>query len=345
MQRNIVVSLAVSLFYVQACCGLRAEMKAETVSTRLVWDLAPRNESPDLVRFQDRWLIVLVESTGPYSQDGALRILASKDQAAWESVALIKSPTPKKGLYDPKFTIMSDGRLMLSAFGVIPTPGSPDPVPLYGGTLKTMVWHSKDGLAWGKPERAGDDDFPLGRIAWQKGVAYGYARGRICGIAQTVRIYANPVGKDYKPLFEETFSGFFPEDAAVFFEGDSAYCLMSRTNAEGANAAQKGLLGVARPPHRNWEWKPVDQAISFPNLVRVSMNQIVAVVGLHDKKRRTSLCEFDLATGKFNELLEIPTGGGAVDAGLVFHDEHLWVSYRSSAEGKPGIYLAKVKLR
>ena len=40
----------------------------------------------------------------------------------------------------------------------------------------------------------------------------------------------------------------------------------------------------------------------------------------------------------------LTSGGDTSYAGLVWHDEVLWISYYSSHEGKTSIYLAKVKI-
>src|SRR5262249_6659452 len=44
------------------------------------------------------------------------------------------------------------------------------------------------------------------------------------------------------------------------------------------------------------------------------------------------------------ELITLPSGGDTSYAGLVWHDDLLWVSYYSSHEGRAPIYLAKVRL-
>ncbi|MFV1963959.1 MAG: hypothetical protein ACC628_00945 [Pirellulaceae bacterium] len=43
------------------------------------------------------------------------------------------------------------------------------------------------------------------------------------------------------------------------------------------------------------------------------------------------------------EALQLPSGGDTSYAGLVWHDDMLWISYYASHEGKTSIYLAKVK--
>ena len=44
------------------------------------------------------------------------------------------------------------------------------------------------------------------------------------------------------------------------------------------------------------------------------------------------------------ECLQLPSGGDTSYAGLVEHDELIWVSYYSSHEDKTAIYLAKVEV-
>lgn len=321
---------------------VRGETPAELVSTAVVWDQAPRNMSADLVQFKDRLFLVCDENSGQYAQDNALRVLSSADGSKWEPVTLLKSPTPGKGLSQPRFTVTSEGRLMIVATGFVPTPNVPDPVPKYGGTMKSMAWSSKDGRAWGDVDLIGPQNFPFSRVVWHKDVAYSYAVGTICGIMQTVQIHGRPAGEPFRDLDERTFSGFFPEDGALLFDGDTGYCLMSRT---GEGGWQRGMLGTSRAPYRRWEWKDLETRISPPNLLRLPDNRVLAAVGLFDGKARTSLCEFTPSTGKFTEWLVLPAAGQGTGPGLALHDGHVWVSFDAVQAGKPVVSVAKVKLK
>ena len=49
-------------------------------------------------------------------------------------------------------------------------------------------------------------------------------------------------------------------------------------------------------------------------------------------------------SGTLTPALKLPSSGDTSYAGMVWHDERLWVSYYSSHEGKTSIYVAKVKL-
>jgi hypothetical protein len=79
-------------------------------------------------------------------------------------------------------------------------------------------------------------------------------------------------------------------------------------------------------------------------MIRVPDGTIVAAVRLLDGGARTSLCWLEPEGGTLTEFLKLPSGGDTSYAGLVWHDDLLWVSYYSSHEGKTSIYLAKVRL-
>ncbi|MDP6040448.1 MAG: hypothetical protein QGG64_17995 [Candidatus Latescibacteria bacterium] len=46
----------------------------------------------------------------------------------------------------------------------------------------------------------------------------------------------------------------------------------------------------------------------------------------------------------FEPVFNLPSGGDNSYAGMVWHDDLLWMSYYSSHQGKTSIYLTKLKL-
>lgn len=320
-----------------------AELKAELVSTAVVWDAAPRNMDTDLVRFKDRWFLACCESADRYSNDAVVRVLTSADGAKWESAAVILSPTAGRGLRDPKFAVAPDGRLLLSADGIVPTPTAADPLPRFGGTVKTMAWYSKDGRVWTAADDFGAHNYPLGRAAWHKNIQYGLATGCICGIATTVQFQSNADGKGFHRVYEETFSD-FPLATSFLFEGDAVHCIMSRGSREGSNTIIPASYGTAKAPFKQWEWTELDVRLSYPNLTRLPDGRAIAAVGLHDPAPRTALCGFDSATGKLKEFFKLPVPGPVQEVGIAAHDGHIWVSYHETVKGKPAVHVAKVKL-
>ena len=84
--------------------------------------------------------------------------------------------------------------------------------------------------------------------------------------------------------------------------------------------------------------------IGGPHMIRLPDGRFLAAVRLYDSPVRTSLCWLDAEQGTLTEALRLPSGGDTSYAGLVWHDDLLWVSYYASHEGKTSIYLAKVKV-
>jgi hypothetical protein len=290
-----------------------------------IWDKAPHNAFTDLVRFQSRWFCVFREGKDHVSPDGALRVITSADGVEWESAALISSKTGD--LRDPKITVTPDGQLMLTAAEALHDRSK--------HSHQSLVWFSKDGRTWSERYPIGDPDYWLWRVTWHKGTAYSIGYG--CGKDRSIRLYTSKDGKKFTTLVERLFDVGYPNETSIVFDGDTAYCLLRRDGNPSS-----GLLGVAQPPYTKWEWKDLGVRIGGPHLTRLSNDKWVAAVRLYDKKVRTSLCWIEPKAGRLTEFLELPSGGDTSYAGLVDYQDHLWVSYYSSHEGKTSIYLAKV---
>ena len=83
----------------------------ELVSVTKIWDRAPHNAFTDLIRHEGQFLCVFREGAKHVSPDGAMRVIASKDGEAWDSVAVITSKTGD--LRDAKICVKPDGTLSL----------------------------------------------------------------------------------------------------------------------------------------------------------------------------------------------------------------------------------------
>jgi len=319
------------LCFLSPVIGLAADPPAKppklAVQVRKIWDQAPHNAFTDLVRFHDRWFCVFREGKDHVSLDGALRVLTSADGVKWESAALIRSKTGD--LRDPKITVTPDRQLLLTAAEATLT-----------GTqyhYQSLVWLSKDGRTWSERYPIGDPDYWLWRVTWHKGTAYSI--GYSCGKDQSIRLYKSKDGKKFDTLVERLFDVGYPNETSIVFAGDTAYCLLRRDGKPST-----GMLGVSQPPYNKWEWKDLGLQIGGPHLIRLSNGKWVAAVRLYDKKIRTSLCWVDPKAGKLTEFVALPSGGDTSYAGMVEDQNHLWVSYYSSHEGKTSIYLAKIPI-
>jgi len=118
--------------------------------------------------------------------------------------------------------------------------------------------------------------------------------------------------------------------------------MVALVRREGGN--RKGWVGTSTAPYKEWRWKELPAQVGGPNFIFQQDGPTIAAVRLYDGKVRTSLCLLDVKDGILAEALKLPSGGDTSYAGLVWHDNLLWVSYYSSHEGKSAIYLAKAKL-
>jgi hypothetical protein len=323
LRRVLLLLLPLSIL---ALAEVQAE-EAKLVEVRKIWDQAPHNAFTDLVRFKDRWFCVFREGKGHVSPDGALRVLTSADGETWESAALVTSPI--SDLRDAKITITPDNQLMLAGAEALHDKSS--------HTHQSLVWFSPDGRNWSERHEVGDPNAWLWRITWHNGNAYGVGYG--CGQDKFIRLYKSRDGKSFETLVDRLIDEGYPNETSLVFEGDTCYCLLRRDGKESS-----GLLGVAQPPYTNWEWKDLGVRIGGPHMLRLPDGRYVAAVRLYDDKVRTSLVWIDPQAGKLTEFLKLPSGGDTSYAGLVWHDNLLWVSYYSSHEGKTSIYLAKAQL-
>lgn len=301
---------------------------AAEVRVQRIWDQAPHNAFTDLIRFRDRWFCVFREGSKHVSPDGALRVITSSDGRNWESAALITSPN--SDLRDAKITITPDQRLMLTGAEALPD-----------RTVKShqsLAWFSEDGFQWSERHEIGEPNLWLWRVTWHGDQAYGIGYG--CGPAERLtRLYSSRDGKQFTPLVERLYDQGYPNESSIVFAGETAYCLLRRDGD-----SKIGLWGRAEAPFTDWNWQEVGQRIGGPHMLRLPDGRYVAAVRLYDPKARTSLCWIDPETGKLTEFQPLPSGGDTSYAGLVWHEDQLWVSYYSSHEGKTNIYLARVTL-
>jgi hypothetical protein len=340
MKNFMIVSLLTMLTFSVAVTSATAQVSGKLVESRVIWQGDRNITGTDLVRYKDIWFCVYRVGGRVYSRDGELHIISSTDGAKWELAAKIKSPIRGCGLDEPRLVVTPDNRLMLSAMGKrIFVPNSEFVKPGTRSFQKqAMVWFSQDGRDWSAPKPLGERNYVVSSVYWHKGTAFSYGRGCGCGIAQTVQIGYSQTGDDFEEYISELVMDgrkiVWPGSASLVFEGNLGFCLMS---------GQHGMLGSSKQPYEDWKWQKLDKRILCPDTIRVSDGQIIASVGMCDKKVRTSLCWVDTAAGKLQEILELPTGGLAIKAGLATHDGHLWVSYQQ--KGKPrSVQLAKVKL-
>jgi hypothetical protein len=329
-RRTILLFIVICVFSLQLSAqGNKSELKL--LSVEKIWDAAPHNAFTDLVWFNNQFFCVLREGAKHVSPDGALRVISSKDGENWESAALITSPD--SDLRDAKITVTPNGKLMLSGAEALHDKSV--------HTHRSLVWFSDEGINWSAKQEIGDPDFWLWRTTWHNGKAYNF--GYACRDEKSLRLYSSNDGKSFEPLVKNLNIEGYPNETSIVFKGDTAFCLL---RCDGEN--KSGLLGISLPPYTKWNWKDLGVRIGGPQMLMLPDGRFLAAVRLYGGEgwspARTSLCEINPQTGKLTEALELPSGGDCSYAGMIWHDNMLWVSYYSSHEEKTAIYLAKVKV-
>lgn len=336
------------------CClgGLSvpaAEKKPEIVSVEKVWDAGKHNAFTDLTRWHDRFWITFREADGHVGGDGKIRVLVSADGAKWESAALVGEEGVD--LRDPKFAVTPDDRLQLVLGGSI----------YDGKTLlgrQPRVAFSKDGRDWTPPQKILTNGEWLWRVTWREGTAYGAsynASTRNTAEAQeaaksTVPVEPGPADwklKIYNGTDGVKYDGSVtfldvpghPNETTLRFLADGR--LVALVRREGGS--KNGWIGVSdKPPFKKFAWNELDRRIGGPNFIQLPNGQLWAVSRDYLPSAKTKLFRMDEKS--LVPELEFPSGGDTSYAGLLWHDDLLWVSYYSSHEGKSSIYLAKVRM-
>lgn len=325
---------------------------AEIVSVEKIWDQGQHNAFTDLIRFKDKWYCSFRESRAHVGGDGNCRVLTSADGKSWESAALVS----EKGvdLRDPKLSITPEGRLMMVMGGSYYDETSGKPV-LTG--RHPRVSFSKDGKEWTAPKKIVGPDEWLWRVTWHDGVGYGTSynaaarqspeskKAAETGVAPPgpadwkLKLFKTTNGVDYTLVTQFDVPG-FPNETTVRVLADGRMTALIRR--EGGD--QNGWVGTAKAPFTEWKLKALDRRIGGPNFIQIPDGRLVALTR-HYKPKATSVLSFlDPDKGTLTDVLTLPSGGDNSYAGLVWHDNLLWVSYYSSHEKKTSIYLAKVKI-
>ncbi|UCD29795.1 MAG: cellulase family glycosylhydrolase [Planctomycetota bacterium] len=300
----------------------------EIVSVKKIWDQAPHNAFTDLIRFQGKWFCTFREGAAHAGgSTGTIRVLTSVNGEKWESAALLS----EKGidLRDPKLSITTDGKLMLSIGG-----------SLYKGkqriTNQSRVSFSRDGRTWSKIHKVLSEKQWLWRVTWYENRCYGVSYNCDPGQHWTLKLWISRDGLNYELITRLDVPGRPNETTLRFLPGGKMMALVRR---ESGN--RLGWIGLSRKPYKKWKWHETEYRIGGPNFIRLRDGSLWAAGRKYNNKATTVLAKLKLHT--YQPVLTLPSGGDCSYPGLVWHDGLLWMSYYSSHQGKTSIYLAKIR--
>ena len=295
----------------------------QLISMERIWDHAPHNAFTDLIRFRGRWWCVFREAQAHDAPGGIVRVLKSETGGSWESAATVE----ERGidLRDPKLSVTPDGRLMLLMGGCVY-----DDEGEYL-TRAPRVSFSEDGATWSVPQKVLSEDHWLWRATWHGDRAYalsklGEGKGPRRGF-----LYSSADGIDWVWITEFKLPGV--SETTLGFQPDGEMVALIRP----------GYIGASRPPYREWSFCETPERIGGPNFIRLPDGSLWGSGRLFTAGgARTVLAR--MTTSSYEPALTLPSGGDTSYAGMVWHDDILWMSYYSSHECGTNVHLARVRL-
>jgi hypothetical protein len=300
----------------------------EIVSLEKIWDHAPHSAFTDLLRVDDGWLCTFREAEAHDIKPSTIRVLRSDDGEQWSSIAEIIEPNVD--LRDPKLSVMPDGRLML----------------LMGGSTYTdegryltrspRVSFSDSGNVWTPPTRVLAEDHWLWRVTWHGNMGYAVSKLGEGSHPRRGFLYRTRDGLEWEWITEF----FLPKNTWTASETT----LRIMPNDEMVALIRPDWIGTSDPPYTDWRFTQIKHALGGPNFIRLPDGALWASgrVRNADGQPETVLARMTPTT--FEPVFSLPSGGDNSYAGMVWHDNLLWMSYYSSHEGKTSIYLARLKL-
>ncbi|HEX2749538.1 MAG TPA: sialidase family protein, partial [Verrucomicrobiales bacterium] len=328
----------------------------EVVETKKIWDGAPHNAFTSLTRYKDAWYCTFREGSAHVpGLDGGVRVLTSKDGAAWESAALLTETGVD--LRDPKFCTMEDGRLMLSIGGSFY-----DGSPAAGSKRKLVKAHNRvsfttDGRTWSAPQPACEENHWLWRVT-QRSHGLPYYENDPRGVPAMFYGMSYPVntpeakaklslwessdGVTYKQLpSPDPGKSLWLNETTLRFDERGNMMALARSDRKGTNA----FFGISRPPFKEWSWTDTGHTIGGPDFIRLKDGRMFYGGRDFVNGKANTTVGYLSPAGMAMPLVVLPSGGDCSYPGLAEGpDGQLFVSYYSSHEGKTAIYFARLKV-
>lgn len=284
----------------------------------------------DLIYFDNQFFCAFREASTHMSFDGIIKILISSDGQNWELHSSIK--LNDIDLRDPKFSITSEGKLMLN----VGERKQEEKKAIFSSLNFFLEKNNK----WSEAFRC-ETGINTWRwsTTWHKNKAYSMA---YTGKHKLGAIFNSVDGIKWDLIQDNIFPKALERgnETSIVFKSNDAYCLLRRDG--GTHFA---MLGFSKPPYDSWEWKDLKQYIGGPKMLQLKDDFLVSGRFFQNKEVFTAIGILNPRSLEFEKFLKLPSLGDCSYPGLVLKDDIVYISYYSSFEDKKtAIYFAKVKL-
>lgn len=307
----------------------------ETPTVTKIWDEAPHNAFPDMVRFKNYFYATVREGNKHMPDNsGQIRIIRSKNGEDWESISLLEKEN--MDVREARLSVTPEGKIMvLTAVGIYQN-GYQELYPMVSfsnqkgmdfSALETTTMNLVPSLDW------------IWSLTWHKGTGYGVIY-QINGEKSEIYLLETQDGKHYNLVSPLEISG-RPNEATIRFDKNGKMHVLVRREA-GDNM---GVMASSKYPYKEWEYHKLPIRLGGPNFLFLDDKNIV--IGSRDYRddssRKTSIFLSD-TKGTIKQSFILPSGGDTSYPGMIFYKKQLWVLYYSSHEEKTSIYLAKIPI-
>ena len=184
------------------------------------------------------------------------------------------------------------------------------------------------------------------RVTWHDGRAYGAAyrvpanssNSTAPAADWSLKLYQSGDGLQWTLVTPLDVVGRPNETTLRVLKSGEMMALVRREKGPG------GMIGVAQPPFQQWTWHEMTDRLGGPNFIELPDGTLIAATRDYRQAAKHTTLVARLKRWELEPLATLPSGGDTSYAGLVWHDDLLWVSYYASHEGRTAIYLARLKL-
>lgn len=315
----------------------------DTIEVKKLWDRSNHNAFPDLIKIKNHYYLSFREGENHVGNqnNGAVRVMRSKDLKKWETLAILK--LNGKDVREAHLSEMADGRILVTAAAGVWKDDH------YLSLRPYISFSDQDGIHFSPLELAQIDDKIepgidwIWRVTWDRGTGYGvlYHRriGSTAGEEWLAYVVKTKNGKDYEWVSTLEVEGQPNECTIRFDENHKMFIMIRRESGD-----RMGYLGMSDYPYTDFVYHPLSWRLGGPNFLFLNKTELIMGSRFTESNKSSTVLFLTDLKGKVKKTIKLPSGGDTSYPGLVIHKKNLWVAYYSGHEGKSSIYLAKVKL-